>query len=192
MTGHLEGMTRRLTKTFWFLLALLFLLEAWLWDVTRPLIAAIIRLIPYEAFKASLARGIAKLPAALVIFVFVLPDALSYPVQFFALWIVAEGAVISGTALFIIAKAFGLIGTLILFEVCHEKLEELAWYRWVAGQFTRARAWAKHQVEPAFSQIRAFRARIEAELARRFGRGGVFAHIRRLRARLVRKKGHAG
>lgn len=85
---------------------------------------------------------------------------------------VAEGAVISGTVLFIIAKAFGLIGTLILFEVCHEKLEELAWYRWVAGQFTKARAWARHQVEPALVQFRHFRSQIESELTSRFGRGG--------------------
>lgn len=82
MAGHVRQMTRRLVKSFWFLLALLFLLEAWLWDLVRPVIAAVIRLIPYEAFKAALARGIARLPAALVIFVFVLPDALSYPVQF--------------------------------------------------------------------------------------------------------------
>ena len=189
MAGHVRQMTRRLVKSFWFLLALLFLLEAWLWDLVRPVIAAVIRLIPYEAFKAALARGIARLPAALVIFVFVLPDALSYPVQFFALWMVAEGAVISGTVLFIIAKAFGLIGTLILFEVCHEKLEELAWYRWVAGQFTKARAWARHQVEPALVQFRHFRSQIESELASRFGRGGVLAHMRRLRARLMRKAG---
>ena len=181
------AMTRRFAKAFWFLLALLFLIEAWLWDLVQPLIARFVRLIPYEAFKAALARGIAKLPAALVIFVFVLPDALSYPIQFFALWIVAEGAVISGTVLFVIAKAFGLIGTLILFEVCHEKLEELAWYRWVAAQFTKARAWARHQVEPALVQLRHFRAQIERELTRRFGRGGVFAHMRRLRARLMRK-----
>ena len=187
-----SAMTRRIAKAFWFLLALLFLIEAWLWDFVQPLIARFVQLIPYEAFKAALARAISKLPAAIVIFVFILPDALSYPVQFFALWMVAQGAAISGTVLFILAKAFGLIGTLILFEVCHEKLEELAWYRWVAGQFTRARAWAKHQVEPALSQLRAFRTRIEAELARRTARGGFFAQMRRLRTRLLRKKGHAG
>ena len=182
-------MTRRITKAFWFLLALLFLIEAWLWDLVQPLIARFVRLIPYEAFKAALARAISKLPAGIVIFVFILPDALSYPVQFFALWMVAQGAAISGTALFVIAKAFGLIGTLILFEVCHEKLEELAWYRWVAGQFTKARAWARHQVEPALVQFRHFRSQIESELTSRFGRGGVLAHMRRLRARLMRKAG---
>lgn len=184
-------MTRRLAKLLWFLIALLFLLEAWLWDHVRPIIAAIIRLIPYDAFKAALARAIARLPAALVIFVFILPDALSYPVQFFALWMVAKGAVISGTILFFLAKAFGLVGTLILFEVCHDKLEELAWYRFVAEQFRRARAWARHQVEPALVQLRHFRSHIESELTRRFGRGGVLAQMRRLRARLMRRAGRA-
>ncbi len=184
-------MTRRITKAFWFLLALLFLVEAWLWDLVQPLIAGFVRLIPYEAFKAALARAIARLPAALVIFVFVLPDALSYPVQFFALWMVAEGAVISGTILFVVAKAFGLIGTLILFEVCHEKLEELAWYRWVAGQFSRARAWARQQVEPARIILRQFQVQIREKIAFGTENKGVFAHMRRLRARLMRKTGNA-
>lgn len=180
-------MTRRVTKAFWFLLALLFLIEAWLWDLVQPFIAGFVRLIPYEAFKAGLARAISKLPAGIVIFVFILPDALSYPLQFFALWMVAQGAALSGTALFVIAKAFGLVGTLILFEVCQEKLEELAWYRWVAAQFKRARTWAREQVEPARVILHAFRARIAAELTRRTGRGGILAYARRLRAGISRK-----
>jgi hypothetical protein len=182
-----SSMTRRIAKALWFLLALLFLIEAWLWDLVQPFIARFVRLIPYEAFKAALARAISKLPAGIVIFVFILPDALSYPVQFFALWMVAQGAAISGTALFVIAKAFGLVGTLILFEVCQEKLEELAWYRWVAAQFSRARAWAREQVEPARVILHGVRTRIVAEMAHRTGRGGLLAYARRLRAGVSRK-----
>ena len=180
-------MARRALKSFWFLIALLFLIEAWIWDLVQPVIAALVRIIPYEALKAALARAIARLPAALVIFVFVLPDALSYPIQFIGLWIAAKGAFMTGTAIFVIAKLFGLAGTLLLFEVCREKLEELAWYRWVVGQIARARAWAHRQIEPALAQFRLVRRRLARDIEARFGRGGFLAHARRLRAQLLRR-----
>jgi hypothetical protein len=180
-------MARRALKSFWFLIALLFLIEAWIWDCVQPIIAALLRLVPYEALKAALARAIARLPAALVIFVFILPDALSYPVQFIGLWIAAKGAIVTGTVIFGVAKLLGLAGTLLLFEVCRDKLEELAWYRWVAGQVARARAWARDQVEPAMARLRALRRHIARELNVRFGRGRFSVHARRLRAGLMRR-----
>jgi hypothetical protein len=39
-------MRRYLLRPFWILLALLFLLEAWLWDHLQPLVARLVALIP--------------------------------------------------------------------------------------------------------------------------------------------------
>jgi hypothetical protein len=44
---------RRLVRVFWVILALLFLLEAWLWSRLEPVVAAIVALLPLKAIKAK-------------------------------------------------------------------------------------------------------------------------------------------
>jgi hypothetical protein len=52
---------RRLLQPLWFLLALVFLIEEWLWDHLVPAIRLIIDAIPLQAFKAWLAGAIEQL-----------------------------------------------------------------------------------------------------------------------------------
>lgn len=47
---------RRLLQPLWVLLALIFLLEAWLWDHLEPIVARIVALIPLRAIKAWIAE----------------------------------------------------------------------------------------------------------------------------------------
>ena len=42
---------RRWLRPLWVILALLFLLEAWLWDHLEPLVARVVNLIPWDALK---------------------------------------------------------------------------------------------------------------------------------------------
>ena len=44
-------MMRRLLQPFWVLLAVIFLIEAWLWDHLEPVVARIVALIPLRDFK---------------------------------------------------------------------------------------------------------------------------------------------
>ncbi len=180
-------MTRRLLKPLWVLIALLFLFEAWLWDLVQPLIAWCVARLPWQAFKAALARGISKLPSAVVVFVFVLPDLILFPVKLFALWIIAKGAVVAGTVLFVVAKALGLVTALVLFEVCRDKLMELNWFRWIYDQVIRARAWAKTQIQPLMDHIAALRHRIALRVKSVLGDGGFITMLRRLRATVKRR-----
>ena len=39
-------MLRRLLQPLWVLLAIIFLIEAWLWDHLEPIVAAVVALIP--------------------------------------------------------------------------------------------------------------------------------------------------
>jgi hypothetical protein len=175
-------MTRRLLKPVWMVIALLFLLEAWLWDHIQPLVAWIIARLPWREMKAALARGVAKLPPAIVIFLFALPEVLGIPAQLLSLWIVAKGAVVFGTLLFVIAKGLGLLATLVLFEVCHEKLMELAWFRYAYRLVSEARAWAKMQVQPLLDDIARLKLAIKARLSAMKRQGGLWEMLRRLRA----------
>ena len=49
-------MNRRWLRPLWIVLALLFLLEAWLWDHLEPLVARVVNLVPWGKFKEKLAR----------------------------------------------------------------------------------------------------------------------------------------
>jgi len=53
---------RRLFKPLWILLALFFLVEAWLWEHLRPLVAAVVNVIAWDRLKARLAAAIEWLP----------------------------------------------------------------------------------------------------------------------------------
>ena len=61
-------MMRRLLRPILILLALLFLLEAWLWTHLEPLVAWAVALIPLQGLKARIAAAIERLsPAATLI-----------------------------------------------------------------------------------------------------------------------------
>ena len=48
-------MLRRILQPLWVLLALIFLIEAWLWDHLEPIVARVVAWIPLRAFKVWLA-----------------------------------------------------------------------------------------------------------------------------------------
>ena len=180
-------MTRHILKPFWIFIALLFLLEAWLWDHIQPLIAWLVARLPWQDVKAALSRGVAQLPPVIVIFLFALPEVLGIPAQLFSLWIVAKGAVVLGTILFLLAKGLGLMATLVLFEVCHEKLMELSWFRYAYRLVNDARAWAKLQVQPMLDEIAKMRARLLLRVKNVLGEGGFFEMLRRVRAAVKKR-----
>jgi hypothetical protein len=54
--------THRLLKPLWIFLAILFLIEAWLWDHLRPVVAAVVNVIPWGRVKVWLRIAIERLP----------------------------------------------------------------------------------------------------------------------------------
>src|ERR1700738_928369 len=65
-------MMRRLLQPFWVLLAVIFLIEAWLWDHLEPIVARVVALIPLRAFKQWLAERGDRLSPGMPLFVFLL------------------------------------------------------------------------------------------------------------------------
>ena len=47
---------RKLVRAFWVVLAVLFLIEAWLWSHLEPVVERLVALIPLEGLKAALVR----------------------------------------------------------------------------------------------------------------------------------------
>ncbi|MBS0529405.1 MAG: hypothetical protein JSS22_08460, partial [Proteobacteria bacterium] len=60
-------MLRRLVQPLWVFLAIIFLIEAWLWDHLEPIVARVVALIPLRRLKAWLATRIENLSPALTL-----------------------------------------------------------------------------------------------------------------------------
>jgi hypothetical protein len=82
---------RRWLKPLWIVLAILFLIEAWLWDHLEPIVARIVAWIPWQRLKALLARSIARLSPTATLIVFLVPVAVIIPFKVIGLWGVGEG-----------------------------------------------------------------------------------------------------
>jgi hypothetical protein len=161
---------RRLLKPLWVFLAIVFLIEAWLWDKLSPIVAFIVGLIPLATVKAKIAAFVERLPPALSLVVFIIPVILILPFKLVGLWLIAREHIVLGAATFLMAKFVGLGVTAFLFDVTRDKLLSMAWfarfYRWVIA----VRDWAHAQTAPIKARIHA----IAEYMRERIGGTGLF------------------
>src|ERR1700676_1663522 len=90
MIGRGNLMLRRLLQPFWVLLAVIFLIEAWLWDHLEPIVASFVALIPLRAFKQWLAERVDTLSPAMTLIVFIVPVIPLFPLKLVGLWLLAH------------------------------------------------------------------------------------------------------
>jgi hypothetical protein len=152
---------RRLTRPFLILVAVVFLIEAWLWSHLQPVVAWVVARIPFRALKARLAAAIEVLPPAATLVVFVVPVAILFPFKLLGLWLLAHQQLISAAAVLVLAKLVGTAITAFVFDVTRPKLLRMPWFRWLYEHVMGALAWAHRHVDP-------IRLRI-ATLLRAFG-----------------------
>ena len=133
---------RRLFKPLWVLLAVIFLIEAWLWDHLEPIVERVVARIPLRAFKHWLARKIDTLSPAMTLIVFIVPVILLFPLKLVGLWLLAHEYWVSAIATMVFAKFLGLGVTAFIFDVTRSKLLEMAWfaklYEWVLALRAKA------------------------------------------------------
>ncbi|MCC6778723.1 MAG: hypothetical protein IT537_19205 [Hyphomicrobiales bacterium] len=122
-------MLRRLARPFLILLALLFLLEAWLWEHLAPIVAAVVACIPLRAVKAFIAGFILRLPPAATLCVFVIPVLLLLPLKLAGLWLLGHGYWLGALAVLALAKLVSVGATAFIFDLTRPKLLQLAWFR---------------------------------------------------------------
>ena len=107
---------RRLLRPFWVLVALLFLLEAWLWDHLEPLVARAVNFIPWGRFKDWLKNAIADLPPWAALGVFIIPFIVLLPLKFLEVFFIAKRQWLAAAAVLIFAKLLGLGVTAFVFD----------------------------------------------------------------------------
>src|SRR4051812_40784040 len=124
---------RRVLKPFLVLLALIFVIEAWLWEHLRPLVAAVVNVIAWDRLKARLAGLVEWLPPWAVLIVFVIPFIVLLPLKFLEVYFLVQRQWLGAIVVLVLAKLLGLGVTAFIFDVTRPKLLQMAWFRWVYG-----------------------------------------------------------
>src|SRR5947208_9518354 len=97
-------MMRRILQPIWVLLAIIFLIEAWLWDHLEPIVAWFVSLIPMRAFKQWLAERVDPLSPSMTLTVFIVPVLPLLPLKLVGLWLLAHEYWLSASLTIIFAK----------------------------------------------------------------------------------------
>jgi len=122
---------RRVLKPIWILLAIFFLVEVWLWDHLRPVIAWAVNLVAWDRLKIRLAALIEELPPWAVLIVFVVPFVVLLPLKFLEVYFIVQHQWAAAIFILVLAKLLGLGVTAFIFDVTRPKLLQMAWFRWL-------------------------------------------------------------
>jgi hypothetical protein len=137
------------------LLAIVFLIEAWLWRRLEPIVERIVARIPLRAVKAWIAGTIRKLSPAATLIVFAVPVVVLFPLKVLGLWLLANKHWIAAGALILFAKLVGLAVTAFVFEMTRPKLLQLWWFRWLYERVLAWLEWAHRLADPITRRIKA-------------------------------------
>ena len=145
---------RRLTRPLLILLAIVFLIEAWLWRHLEPIVESVVARIPLRAVKARIAGTIRKLPPAATLIVFIVPVAMLFPFKLLGLWLLAHKHWIAASIVLVLAKLVSVAVTAFVFETTKPKLLKLGWFRWLYERVLAWLNWAHDLVAPIKRRIK--------------------------------------
>ena len=146
-------MMRRILQPLWVLLAVIFLIEAWLWDHLEPIVARIVAWIPLRAFKQWLSDRVDTLSPAMTLIVFIVPVIPLFPLKLVGLWLLANEYWASAIITIVFAKFLGVGVTAFIFDVTRTKLLELPWFEKLYEFIIELRAKAAALVAPVKQRI---------------------------------------
>jgi hypothetical protein len=141
-------MLRRLLQPIWVLLAVIFLIEAWLWDHLEPVVAWVVARIPLRAFKHWLAERVDTLSPTMTLIVFIVPVIPLFPLKLIGFWLLAHEYWLSAIFTIAFAKLVGVGVTAFVFDVTRPKLLEMGWFEKIYEFIMALRAKATALVEP--------------------------------------------
>ena len=141
-------MMRRLLQPFWVLLAVIFLIEAWLWDHLEPIVARVVALIPLRAFKQWLSDRVDTLSPAMTLIVFIVPVIPLFPLKLVGFWLLTHEYWLSAIVTIVFAKFLGVGVAAFIFDVTRPKLLEMQWFETLYEFIMGLRAKAAALVNP--------------------------------------------
>jgi hypothetical protein len=147
-------MIRRLLQPIWVLLAIVFLIEAWLWDHLEPVVAWVVERIPLQRFKTWLAERVDTLSPAMTLIVFIVPVIPLFPLKLIGLWLLTHEYWVSAIVTIVFAKFLGVGVAAFIFDVTRPKLLEMPWFEKLYEFVLSLRAKAAALVDPIKARLR--------------------------------------
>lgn len=147
-------MLRRLLQPLWVLLAIIFLIEAWLWDHLEPIVARVVAAIPLAEFKQWLADRVDALSPAMTLIVFAVPIVPLFPLKLVGLWLLTHEYWLSAAFTILFAKFLGVGVTAFIFDVTRDKLLEMTWFEKLYDFVMSLRDKAHELVDPIKRRIK--------------------------------------
>lgn len=194
----MDRLKQNLVRAFWFALAVVFLIESWLWDHMRDGLRALAQRIGLERFDPWLRTIVGKLSPPLTLVLFAVPAAVIFPFKLIALGLLARGYFISGIVAIFAAKTLALGVTAVLFDICKDKLLQMQWFCRFYSLMLAAGAWSHELIAPLRQRVADLAARLKERLeplrrqilqSERFGIGRRLSRLRAWSARVVEKNG---
>lgn len=152
---------KRLLKPIWIFLAILFLVEAWLWDRLGPVVASFTHFSLWRRISGWMETRIPRLSPSLTLCVFALPVLTLFPFKIGALWLLAHGQFLLGMAIILLAKLVGVGLFAWLFQLCRPKLLMLHWFARFYNTLLRWRIKAHELLQPYQAIIQRYRTSIQ-------------------------------
>jgi hypothetical protein len=146
-------MLRRLLQPLWVLLAIIFLIEAWLWDHLEPIVAWVVSIIPLRSFKQWLAERVDTLSPTMTLIVFIVPVIPLFPLKLAGVWLLMHEYWMSAVFTILFAKLVGVGVTAFVFDVTRPKLLEMGWFETIYDFIMALRAKCKAMVDPIKARI---------------------------------------
>ena len=118
----------RVRRTALLALAMVFLVVAWVWDGLVAVGRALAGFVPWARFKQAFAKLVDRLPAALVLLVFLVPFLIVEPLLVVATIAIAMGYVVSGAIAWIVLKFLAVALIPAIFDLTKHKLMTMPWF----------------------------------------------------------------
>lgn len=178
-----------LLKILWQTLAILFLIESWIWDHVKDWLRRLEIALGLERFEFWLSDYVARLSPRMTLALFAIPMIAVLPFKFATLALFAKGHVFSGIVFVFLVKSLTLGVEAFLFDICRDKLLQMPWFAQLYSLVLDLRAWALAVVRPmqlrVLAQLRRLR---DSALALLAGEGeGLMRRIAQLREAIRNK-----
>jgi hypothetical protein len=109
-------------------LAMVFLVVAWVWDGLVAVGRALAGFVPWARFKQAFAKLVDRLPALLVLLVFLVPFLIVEPLLVGATIAIAMGYVLSGAIAWIVLKFLAVALIPAIFDLTKHRLMTMPWF----------------------------------------------------------------
>jgi hypothetical protein len=129
-------------------LAMVFLAFAWVWDLLSAVVRLAVGYLPLRRMKLLFASAIDRLPAPLVLLVFLVPFLIVEPLLVVATVAIAMGYVLVGAVAWIILKLLAIALIPAIFDLTQHRLMTMPWFVRAYAKVMEYHHYADRIVEP--------------------------------------------